>query len=46
VARDEMGLGDEELGTMQRNGFAAAFLDDAERAELVARAAARAAAAG
>jgi adenosine deaminase len=46
VARDEMGLGASELATLQRNALAAAFLDDAERAALVARAAARAAAAG
>jgi adenosine deaminase len=46
VAREEMGLGDAELATLQRNGFAAAFLDDAERAELLARTAARTAAAG
>lgn len=39
VARDEMGLGPAELATLQRNAFAAAFLDDAERAELLARAA-------
>lgn len=46
VARDELGLGADELATLQRNALAAAFLDDAERAELVARAAGRAASAG
>jgi adenosine deaminase len=45
VARDEIGLGAGELATLQRNALAAAFLDDAERAELLARAARRAAAA-
>lgn len=44
VARDELGLGAAELATLQRNALAAAFLDDAERAELLARAAGRSAA--
>lgn len=45
VARDELGLGAAELATLQRNALAAAFLDDAERAELLARAAGRSTAA-
>jgi adenosine deaminase len=34
VARDELGLADAELRRLQANGVAAAFLSDAERAEL------------
>src|SRR5262249_33197699 len=34
VARDELGLGTEELRRLQSNGVAAAFLSDAERAAL------------
>lgn len=45
VAREEIGLGAAELATLQRNALAAAFLDESERAELLARAARRAAAA-
>jgi adenosine deaminase len=45
VARDEMGLAESELAALQRHGLAAAFLDDAERRELLARAAGRTAAA-
>jgi adenosine deaminase len=41
VAREEMGLGDDELAALQRNAFDAAFLDEGERAELLARAARR-----
>jgi adenosine deaminase len=41
VAREEIGLGDAELTTLQENGWAAAFLDDEERRRLVERAAAR-----
>jgi adenosine deaminase len=44
VARDELGLGPAELATLQRNALAAAFLDDGEREELLARATRRAAA--
>lgn len=41
VAREEMGLGDGEIATLQRNALEAAFLDESERRELVDRAAAR-----
>ena len=42
VARERLGLGDAELATLQRNALVAAFLDDEEREELLARAAAQA----
>jgi len=41
VARDEIGLGEEELATLQRNALAAAFLDDDERRALRERKAGR-----
>lgn len=41
VARDELGLSREELRLLQRNGLAAAFLSDREKAALQQRAAAR-----
>lgn len=37
VARDELGLAPGELRQLQRNGLAAAFLSDAERADLLRR---------
>ena len=39
VARDEIGLSDDDLRRLQENALAAAFLDDDERRELLARAA-------
>ena len=37
VAHDELGIDDDGLRRLQANALAAAFLDDAERAELLAR---------